>query len=165
MAHLVGDRLPPTGEDAGQRNAEIRIGERQFVREIVERAAAYIALLFELRRHRLEHGAHALARRGRRPQRGDPGFLDRRRYSLLDHRQRQRLLGREMVMQRAAADAARRHQIAEAGCVIAARLEGVFRHVEHTAPHAFGVVGAFFAHRHLLHLPLSEKVPERSEGG
>ena len=41
----------------------------------------------------------------------------------------------------------RRHQVAEAGGVIAARLERFFRHVEHTAAHALRVIGAFLALR------------------
>ena len=36
---LVGDRLAPGREDAGKGSAEIRIGERQFMRQIVERTA------------------------------------------------------------------------------------------------------------------------------
>lgn len=60
---LVGERLTPRRKNAGKGSTEIGIGERQFMREIVERTAAHETLPLQFRRHGLEHSPHAVARR------------------------------------------------------------------------------------------------------
>jgi len=135
----IGDRAFPGVEHATQSGLKVGLGQRELEREVVERASGDLAAAVGY--GGLEDGQNAFASGGGASYGLDPSLVDFASDPFLDDRQPQALLGREVVVERAAGDAGLPHDVVHAGRVVAVCLEGLGGSIEDAAPGAAGIVG------------------------
>ncbi len=140
-----GDSRTPTVIPARQRRSQIRIRKRKFQRKVAKRTTQHLSLLIERRRHGFEDPQYPFASARRLTHGRHPGIFDLCNHPLIDHRQRQGLLGREMMMESTAGHAGRADEILRAGATIPSCLERPIGHIQHPVAHAHGIVGSLLS--------------------
>ena len=139
-AQSLRDRRLPVLEDVLNRALEFRIRKRELEGEVVQRTTQDPASIIQRGRDPCEHIRYAVRCRPCRSERLDPGLFDRLRDTFANDGKPERLLGREVMMQRAAGHAGLAHDVVRAGRVIATGLEGARRDIQHAPPHGLRVI-------------------------